>query len=114
LPPFEIYTPTSSGQNSPFFLHSTAYISDKIFHPYHFSIHLNQFTHPEDADNMFFQNAETLNHNTASFYKNLMTYRPVSSSAVHTTSHQCVGIQKRAKFNEVIFTLGKQYEAAVY
>jgi hypothetical protein len=78
-----------------------------------FSIRLNQFTHPEDADNMFIQTAGTLN-NTVLFYKILMIYRPVSSSSVHATSHQYVSIQKRAKFNEVIFTLGKQYEAEVY
>ena len=34
-------------------------LRDKIFHPHHFSIHLNQFTHPEDADNLFIQNAGT-------------------------------------------------------
>jgi hypothetical protein len=74
---------------------------------------LNQFTHPEDADNMSIQNAGTLN-NTALFYENLMTYRPVSSSSVHATSHKYVSIQKRAKFNQVICTPRKQYEAAVY
>jgi len=78
-----------------------------------FSIHLKQFTHPEDTDNMFIQTAGTLN-NTALFCTILIIYRPVSSSSVHATSHQCVSIQKRAKFNEIIFTLGKQYEAEVY
>jgi hypothetical protein len=43
-------------------------------------------------------NAGTLN-NTALFYKNFITYRPVSSSLVHATSHRCVSIQKTAKFN---------------
>jgi hypothetical protein len=41
-----------------------SYSTDTVFHSYHFSIHLNQFSHPDDGSRMFLRNGGTFNHYT--------------------------------------------------